>query len=193
MKTNKKKILVPLLVLALVVTTIGGTLAWLMDKTDTITNTFTVGNVGVTLQESEGEAVDYNFHMVPGNTIQKDPMAALTTDSEDAYLFVKVDKSANFDEFLTATIDGRWTRVQGTEGTGIEGVYYITNPTKGEQQSILAGDIVKVKGSVTNEMMKALTEKNYPKLTFMAYAVQKDNLTVEQAWKVAQGVDPSAK
>ena len=34
---------------------VGGTLAWLTAKTDTIENTFTIGNVGIKLQEKQGE------------------------------------------------------------------------------------------------------------------------------------------
>ena len=34
---------------------VGGTLAWLTAKTDTSEKTFTIGNVGIKLQEKQGE------------------------------------------------------------------------------------------------------------------------------------------
>ena len=47
---------------------LGGTLAWLTAKTDTVTNTFTVGDINIDLTET---TTDYK--LVPGNTIAKDP------------------------------------------------------------------------------------------------------------------------
>ena len=49
---NKKSILVVLSVLALVAASVFGTLAYLTD-TDQATNTFTVGQVGLKLDEAE--------------------------------------------------------------------------------------------------------------------------------------------
>ena len=59
----KKKIFVPVVAAALALCcAIGGTLAWLTDKTDPVVNTFTVGNVDITLAETTGQ----EYKMVPG-------------------------------------------------------------------------------------------------------------------------------
>ena len=94
----KKKTLALFLVLALAFGgVIGGTVAWLTDKSDTVVNTFTDSDIDITLTESTGT----EYKMVPGYTISKDPKVTVKADSEKCYLFVKLDKSNNFDSFLT--------------------------------------------------------------------------------------------
>ena len=69
----KKKILVACLCVALAVLTIAGTtLAYLTATTESVTNTFTVGNIDITLAETKTD-----FKMVPGSTIAKDPMVTV--------------------------------------------------------------------------------------------------------------------
>ena len=71
----KKKAMIFLVALLMAVSACaGGTLAYLTDTTSSVSNTFTVGNVDITLTESEGTktAADREFKMVPGNEIKKD-------------------------------------------------------------------------------------------------------------------------
>ena len=58
---------------------IGGTVAWLVDKTDEVTNTFTYGDVNIDLDETDtgkdgdGDDTTNEYEMMPGETIIKDP------------------------------------------------------------------------------------------------------------------------
>lgn len=154
---------------------VGGSLAWLMDSTTAVTNTFTTSDVDITLTELEGEKNDYKFQMVPGKTITKDPKVTVTAGSQDSYIFVEITKSSNYDQFLDGytEADG-WTAV----GDSAPGVYYrqYTSSDVAVDYQILANDQVTVKSSVTKTMMENLTEETYPTLTFTAYAIQKDYL-----------------
>lgn len=145
---------------------IGGTVAWLTAQTTQVKNVFTTSNIGVELEESE----NLDLKMIPGWTITKDPKAWITTGSEDAYLFVKVEESANFDTFMTYEIADGWTAL-----TGVDGVYYreVATTQMGENNafSILKDDKVTVKDTVTKEMMTA-EDFAAPTLTFTAYAHQ---------------------
>ena len=67
---------------------VGGTLAWLLDSTDKIENTFSPSSIDVTLSETTQA-----YKMVPGWTIAKDPKVQISADSEDCYLFIKVEKT----------------------------------------------------------------------------------------------------
>lgn len=167
--------------------TIGGTVAWLTAKTTTITNTFTDSDVNVTLNETTGNS----YKMIPGWTIEKNPTATVSADSEDCFLFVQVTKENAFDTYMTYEMDPAWTPL-----TGVDGVYYIefdsndavTTDVKGQAYPILKDNQVKVKGEVTKAQMDALTEANYPKLSFTAYAVQLDDsntteFTPAKAWE----------
>lgn len=73
---------------------IGSTLAWLTAKTDSVVNTFTPSNIDITLAETP----DVVYKMVPGSTIDKDPVATVLKGSEKCYLFVKVCRFFQFDK-----------------------------------------------------------------------------------------------
>ena len=87
---KKKKLIVAIKVLAIVIALIGGILAYFTHTTNTLTNTFTVGeNVTITLTEPNFDplkAQGLSF----GKTVDKDPTVT-NTGSNDAYVFVKVE------------------------------------------------------------------------------------------------------
>lgn len=154
---------------------VGGSLAWLMDSTTAVTNTFTTSDVDITLTEPEGEKNDYEFQMVPGKSITKDPKVTVIADSLDSYIFVEITKSDNYDQFLDSyAVATGWTAV----GDSVSGVYYrqYTSSNSPVDYQILANNQVTVKSSVTKTMMENLPEETYPTLTFTAYAIQKDYL-----------------
>lgn len=182
--------------------TIGGTIAWLTAKTDPVVNTFTVGDINITLAETYNKDTNgdqildaWEGKMVPGNTLPKDPKVTVKAGSEACWLFVKVDESTNLDDFITYTVDSNWTAGNGTgEGkNGVPvGVYYrevgsLTAEDAVDQVfSVLKDDQVTVKDTVTKTMMNELQQENatQPTLTFTAYAVQKDNIdTAAIAWE----------
>lgn len=173
----KKKAILAIVSMALVLCcVIGGSLAWLTDKTEEVKNTFTVGDINIDLTESQ----DLDLKMVPGNTIKKDPTVTVKADSEACWLFVKVIKSDNFDAFMTYEVDEGWTAL-----TGETGVYFRQVAATAEDTSfaVLADDIVTVSSDVTKEQLNALEQAEYPTLTFKAYAVQKANIAdATTAW-----------
>lgn len=177
----KKKLTVSLAVLALVACmTAGATLAWLTAKTSSVTNTFTYGDINIELKETTGES----YKMVPGNTIAKDPKVTVKANSEACWLFVKVEKSTNFDEFMTYGIADGWTKLDG-----VDGVYYreVASPTDDTVFDVLKDNSVTVKTTVTKEQFNSLTSTTMPTLTFTAYACQKDNVsTAADAWNLVK-------
>ena len=174
----KKKVLSIVAVVLVLCCAIGGTLAWLTDKTDPVVNTFTVGDINIELKETTT-----NYKMVPGNTISKDPKVTVQANSEACWLFVKVEKSSNFDSFMTYDMADGWTALPG-----VPGVYYreVAATTAATDFSVLKDNSVLVKDSVTKADLNALTRDTFPTLTFTAYAVQKDNVaTATDAWTKA--------
>ena len=155
-------------------------MAYLTDKTDSVENTFTTSDISITLEESE----DLDLKMIPGHTITKDPTVKVAGDSEDAWLFVKLEKSENFDDFMTYGMADGWTEL-----TGFDGVYYrkVLSTDAVKSFSALKDDQVTVKDTVTKVGMNALDEATYPTLTVTAYAHQysKDgtnSFTAAEAW-----------
>lgn len=192
----KKKVLVlSLAAVLLVVAAVGGTLAWLTAETEAVVNTFTVGNVKINLDEHDYlpetntlsttvlVKANNDYKMVPGRVLPKDPFATVIAGSEKCYLFVKIEKSANADNFLAYAIDdGVWAAV-----TGQTGVYYkVVDAAAADQTfNVLKDQKVTVKDAVTQTMMDALAAQGatLPSLTFTAYAIQFEGMTdVADAW-----------
>ncbi len=178
----KKKVLSIVAVVLVLCCAIGGTLAWLTDKTDPVKNTFTVGDINIELKETTT-----NYKMVPGNTITKDPKVTVKANSEACWLFVKVEKSNNFDGFMTYTMADGWTQLVDADGKAVNGVFYreVTATTADTSFSVLSGDQVRVLGTVTKTQMENIKNGGIaaPTLTFTAYAVQKDNVAdAATAW-----------
>ena len=173
-----KTLVLALAVMLIVGATIGGTVAWLTAQTPSVTNTFTVGDINITLNETKSD-----FKMVPGNVIDKDPVVTVVDGSEDCYLFVKIEKSTTLDKYISYTVASGWTELDN-----VDGVYYrVVNATDGTKSfSVLANDQVTVNEGVTKADMEALKAEGatQPTLTFTAYAVQKDNIdTAALAWE----------
>lgn len=186
-KRSKKGIVFIVAIVACLALAVGGVYMWLTDSTESETNTFTVGNIDIALAET---TTDYK--MVPGNDIAKDPTITVEANSEDCYLFVKVDESSNFDDFMTYAMADGWTAL-----SGVTGVYYqeVSAATTDQAFQVLAGDTdhlscangkVTVKDEVTKTMMDELTDATLPTLTFTAYAVQQANVAdAAAAWALA--------
>lgn len=179
MKTRNKALVLTLCAVLLVVATVMGTLAYLTAETQEITNTFTVGKVEIELKETKTD-----FKMVPGCEIEKDPKVTVKTGSEACWLFVKMDKANDVDNYLTITVADGWTQLKDANNADVPGVYYrrVEANEIGTAFSVLANDKVTVKDTVTTAMMQT-AQQTPPTLTFKAYACQLSNVsTAAEAW-----------
>lgn len=176
----KKKTLALLLAIVLVVgCAVGGTVAYLTQTTDSIVNTFTVGNIGITLTESN----NLNLKLVPGQPITKNPKVTVAAGSEACWLFVKVEPSGNLLDYITYNIAGGWTQGNGDPGGIPSNVYYreISPSSDNQQFSVLADDIVTVKNVTKDDLDDFIPAEDT--LTFTAYAVQRAGFgTAALAW-----------
>ena len=187
----KKKITITIICAVLsCVCLIGTTLAWLTAETAPITNTFTYGDINITLVETKGtgSATEKTFKMLPGAVIDKDPIVTVTSGSENCWLFIKVEKGNNPDNYLDYSVDtaGGWIVL---DETNYPGVYYRQvdyNETEDQPFNVLTDNKVTVKSSLTKTELTAIGTA-YPTLKFTAYAVQRDSNidTVAEAWQVA--------
>lgn len=161
---------IALLALVLVIGCVaGGTVAWLVATTDTVTNTFTYGNINIALAETTGT----NYKVIPGTVIEKDPKVTVKAGSEACYLFVKVEKVGTFTGISYEIADG-WTELES-------GVYYrlVDAVTADTSFEVIKGNEITVSETLTKENIPTAN----PTLTFTAYAVQKENIdTAADAW-----------
>ena len=217
----RKRYLRPLvLILAMVLlagSIVGGTLAWVIAEADPVVNTFVYGNIGLRLEETKtdengspvkdswGDPVKTTegntYKMRPGGEYLKDPLVTVMENSEDCWLFIKLEETGgvtvikgdgstvtyDFDDYLAYTVTDAWTQLYdagqfGVAEYAIAGVYYRYVPGdavgKGISYWVLEDNTVSVQPEVDKEMLNALdgngeeAAANYPRLTCTAYAVQ---------------------
>ncbi len=190
---TKKKIAIAIAAAALAGTcAIGGTLAWLTDAAAK-TNTFTVGDVDVSITETTSD-----YKILPGATIAKDPTITITDDSEDCYLFAYIDNAlliggtsvAEFNVNTTDPSKDMWEAVDGKDGL------YVLVDAEGEPKVVNAEDEdktfdffteVTIDGdTVTVDNIQQLDGKT---VKVYAYAHQAENTTYEAAKTAAIAFD----
>lgn len=171
---KNKKLLTTVLALVLVLgCAVGGTLAYLHKVTEPIKNTFTVGNIELTLTGTKLE----NEKIVPGGEkTNLDFKATVGKGSEACWLFVKIVEQNNTvgtDKAVSYTMAEGWTVLSGHEG-----VYYKEIDAIGNGESDQASEnAVFTKLTYSNN----ITIGSTPSLEVTAAAIQKDNLTTASA------------
>ncbi|MBO5323635.1 MAG: hypothetical protein J6A88_06005 [Oscillospiraceae bacterium] len=189
MKTAKKVLLLALCAILLVGATIAGTVAYLTSQ-KTVTNTFTVGKVEIALTEdlinvetgkkltgNQAGTTDnlQNIELVPGRTIEKNPKITVSSDSEECYLFVKIENN-----LLTAgKINGLtgWVAVEGDANVNGVSIYrYNTTVSAGDEVDVFTS--FKCNETIT-EYEASLDGAT---IVITAYAIQAEGLDSDTAF-----------
>ena len=208
MKTKRKALLLSLCAVLLVVASVMGTMAYLT-STDTVTNTFTVGNVQITLDEAKvnpdgtlvtnAERVKANsYKLLPGRTYIKDPTVTVKAGSESSYIKMTVtfSKAAELDAIFAPTGGANLTSIfNGYDSTNwiAKGSTTAANTRTYEfwyKETVAAPkadvvldalfDSITVPGSITKEQLKTIDGMT---ITVNAYAIQADGFTgAADAW-----------
>lgn len=157
---------------------VGGTAAWLAAKSDPIASTFTFGDINITLKDEDPQ--EQPIKIIPGVDIPKDLKVTVQADSVDCWLFVRVKETGTFvPGKVTYSIADGWTK-----GNGIpEGFYYreVRDVTADREFPVLKDDKITVSKTLTKQDIQNITDE--PRLTFTAYAVQRDGInTAAEAW-----------
>lgn len=178
------KTFVAMLALVLVIgCAVGGTVAWLVSSTNAVVNTFTYGDINIELTETKPD--NRQAKIIPGVDIEKDPKVTVKANSEACWLFVKVEEAGTFvTGKVTYSIATGWTQGDGTKIPA--NVYYreVDAATTDQEFNVLKDNKVTVSENLTKEDIKDIATQ--PKLTFTAYAVQKDGIAdVDTAWTKA--------
>ena len=194
-KTKAGKILVALTAAGVLVAgSIIGTMAYLTSQAS-VTNTFTVGKVAITMDESKvdldgtadqtADRVTANdYKLMPGHSYTKDPVIHVAAGSEDSYLFVKLSNGIK-DLVDTTTIEDQikekgWNLLDGTTD-----VYYRFQPATTDAADVAVFENFKVKDDIDAE---TLEEYNGRTINVIGYAVQADGFdNAAAAWSATFG------
>ena len=184
MKSKKKVFMTVLCAAVLVVASVLGTMAFLTSK-DKVNNTFTVGNVAITLDEAKvtdagnpvegADRVKANIYkLIPGHEYTKDPTVHVTANSEDSWVFIKVEDGLAAIEDDTTVADqitgNGWTALDG-----VAGVYYKEYSSSTAATDLEVFKTFKIKGDAD------VAQYANAKIDVTAYAIQKDGFTTPAA------------
>lgn len=207
MNSKRKALTMVLCALLLVSATMFATIAYLTSK-DEVNNTFTVGNVQITLDEAEvdlyGTPVEGNkrvkaneYKLIPGHSYTKDPTITVEANSEECYVraLVTINKrealynlpsNINIEDCFDINED--WVFKSETED--IDGDTYTYEfwynskvETNSDKDTILPAVFEKiiVPESLTNAQLETLEGL---KIDVVAHAIQADGFdTADDAWK----------
>ena len=198
MKKFKKAMLLVLCAVLLVAGSVMGTLAYLKAQTGVVKNTFTVGNVAITLDEAKVDeygvpvvgadrvapAVDANgdvipantYKLIPGHTYTKDPKVTVTAGSEECWVFVKLVNGLGTDAAFN--VDSTKWDVISTNGN----VTIYAHKT-----TLAAGAWVNLFTTFTFSKTADPASYKNASIDVTAYAVQADGFTTaEAAWAAAK-------
>ena len=209
MKTRSKALLLALCAVVLVVATVFGTMAYLT-STDEVVNTFTVGNVAITLDEAKAntdgslvanaDRVKANkYKLLPGHTYNKDPMVTVLSGSEPSYVKMTVtfSKASELDAIfaptgadLTSIFKGydsaNWIYKDNTKNANADTRTYefwykeAVGAPTGDVALDALFDSITVPGTITNEQLATIEGMT---ITVNAYAIQADGFAnAEAAW-----------
>ncbi len=182
--TTTKKLVIAVVALSIaLVGVVGGTLAWLVSTTAEVKNTFTVGEIEITLDEAdvdesktnkttEGRDMANSYKLVPHGTYAKDPTVHVKAN-EKCYVFVKVQNDlatlnleAPGNTTIAAQIDANgWIELEA-------GVYYkVFDPqTAGSSTDLVVFQSFTIADSVDKAALANVDSTTV--VTVTAYAIQ---------------------
>ena len=219
MKGKRKAVTAVLAAVVLLTGALFGTLAYFTDQ-ETVTNTFTIGKVGITLDEmdvkpdgtkdTDERVLENVYHLIPGTTYIKDPTIHVDEDSEDCYLFVKVENGISNVETAVKgkTIADQmkaldWVKVEGIDG--VDNLYILRKGDGADKYAVSKGAEVVVfetftidgdkvvsvpEGEAVPEGKVDLEKYKTAAVKVTAYAVQKsgfEDSTPAQIWNATFG------
>lgn len=199
MKTVRKTLILAACAIMLVCATIAGTLSYLTAQVS-VKNTFTVGNVAITMDETDVDNstpggndrdTENEYKLLPGQTYTKDPIIHVSATSEDCYVFVKVTNNISSVEATGNNTIAKQLEANGWKAVPPDesNVYYMEDAVNASADVNVFGRFT-VSDSATNEQLSAINGKT---IEVEAYAVQKEGFTsAVDAWNATFGTEAQA-
>lgn len=209
MKTKRKALLLTFCAVLLVVASVLGTIAYLTAN-DKVTNTFTVGQVAIKLDEAkvnlDGTPVanadrvkENRYKLLPGHTYTKDPTVTVLSGSESSYIkmtvtFTKADKldaifapdGANLTSIFKDYDNDTWLYKGNTKNTTANTRTYefwykeAVGAPTANVKLKALFDSITVPSTINNDQLKTIADMT---ITVNAYAIQADGFkTAKEAW-----------
>lgn len=165
MKTRSKALLLTLCAVLLVTASVLGTMAYLT-STDEVQNTFTVGQVKITLDEAkvttDGEPVEgaarvteNSYKLMPGHTYTKDPTIHVDAASEDCFIRAKVTLT-NAKEWIAIATKYADNKVENIIKGTDDNIWWVSQPAVDNEKNTVTYTFVYKNESHTDELGKRI-------------------------------------
>lgn len=194
---------------------VGGTVAWLTTESSTVTNTFTVGDINIVLNEADVNITDDDgnvtyeefvrnneavgkledadrvqaneYELIPGADYFKDPKVTVLIGSEPCYVYVKVTETNNDDDTIIFTINtDNWKLVSGYTDLYRYNTKLDAASEAKQTESVIKDSQISIREDLTKDVMHPTTGTYAkPQLDFVAAAVQSENISQAVADKEA--------
>lgn len=207
-KTMKKIVALGSGAALLVSASVMGTMAYLTSQTETVENTFTIGQVAITLDEADvkpdgtledttARVTANTYHLLPGHEYVKDPIVHVNAISEDCWVYVKVENGISAYEAAAENTEGGYVQIATqitnhgwTALDNVENVYYMTYTKNQTDKDLEVFDEFKISGTADTVTGWANITEETTKININAYAVQKDGFTTAKAaWDATFGAN----
>lgn len=208
----KKGLSMALCAVVLVGGSIAGTLAYMTSKTSEVKNTFSIGKVEISLDETDVDDstpdqerdTSNKYNLVPDQTYKKDPTIHFAQDSADSWLFVLVKNDIHdFEPTNTADtinqqiVNNGWKELSGAElpeqyqdDPNVK-VYYqeVSANTSDKAIDYKVFDTFTIDPTVTAEQLNTVNNKTV--INIIGYAIQKANSITDAtaAWNSVKNVN----
>lgn len=197
----KKKLMTVLALVLVVALSVAGTYAYLT-STAKVNNTFTVGNVSITMDEAkvntdgspvanEDRVTSNEYKLMPSHKYTKDPTVHVAAGSEACYVFVKVDNGiAAYEAAGTTTIANQitskgWTALE-VNGSAVSNVYYREVPATTTKTDLVVFENFTIADSANT--VSGWSSATTAAITVTACAVQSDGFDTAAAAYTGAGV-----
>jgi predicted ribosomally synthesized peptide with SipW-like signal peptide len=190
MRKAKKTLTMVLAFVLVIALSVFGTMAYLTSTSNPVTNSFTVGKVKVTLDESKvnvyGEldravnrVTENQYKLIPGHEYIKDPTIHVQEESEPCWLAAKIENGLGTD--ATITMAEGWTQI----GTSNVWVYGTAVDARTEQKD------VQIFTKFTFGLDADPTAYSAAQIVVTAYAIQQDGFAnATAAYNATFGATP---
>lgn len=192
---KKKIIAISAAIAILAIAAVGGSLAWFTSSA-AVTNTFTVGNVSITLDEATvdtygkkipdgqpgaGRGSSNSYHIIPGAVLDKDPTVFVNAGSESCLVYVLIENGLGSHAALDIDTTN-WLAV-----SDYAGLYKYKDTVSAVTEKTPLPAVFKTVtiagASLDNTTLATLTSKE---IVVKAYAIQSANIgeldTAQMAW-----------
>lgn len=169
----QKKMIIAVVALSLALCCfVGGTVAWLVAKSEQVTNTFTVGNIQIKLDETTGTT----YKVIPGGSVAKDPKVTVLKSSEKCYVYVSIENNLVIDGKIVGVpniVASDWIKVGEKDNEVLYRYKEVVDAMNADVILPVFTQVAYADTGITSENIKTLEGKT---IVMNAYAHQSENI-----------------